>query len=139
MLRIDDTDAMFLAVESGMGLQHVGGVCLLDVSAEGFSQERLARTLGERIAFVPRFRWKVRQTPLGLANPVWVEDESFDLQRHLKRVGVPSRAVLRSSASSSGSCTRNRWTGASPCGRCGSSREWPAVDSRPTTSRSTTA
>ena len=32
---------------------------------------------------------RLEGAPLGLANPVWVEDESFDVDRHVRRVGLP--------------------------------------------------
>ena len=33
---------------------------------------------------------RLEGTPLGLANPVWVDDESFDADRHVRRVALPA-------------------------------------------------
>jgi diacylglycerol O-acyltransferase / wax synthase len=39
---------------------------------------------------VPRFRKRVVEPPLGLGAPVWSSDPDFDLDRHVRRVSVPS-------------------------------------------------
>ncbi|GLZ52994.1 wax ester/triacylglycerol synthase family O-acyltransferase [Actinomycetospora sp. NBRC 106378] len=39
---------------------------------------------------VPRFRKRVVEPPLGLGAPVWSPDPDFDLDRHVRRVSVPS-------------------------------------------------
>ncbi|MDQ1494908.1 MAG: diacylglycerol O-acyltransferase / wax synthase, partial [Actinomycetota bacterium] len=36
------------------------------------------------------FRAKLADSQLNLDYPVWVEDEEFDLDRHLLRIGLPS-------------------------------------------------
>jgi diacylglycerol O-acyltransferase len=36
------------------------------------------------------FRRKLREVPLGLDHPVWVEDPDFDIDRHVHRLAVPS-------------------------------------------------
>ena len=33
---------------------------------------------------------EARRAPLGLANPVWVDDDDFDPDRHVRRVGLPA-------------------------------------------------
>ena len=44
---------------------------------------------GDRIAFVPRYRQKIRWVPGRLANPVWVDDEDFDVTYHVRRSALP--------------------------------------------------
>ena len=56
---------------------------------EAFDYERLVGLINDRIAFVPRYRQKVRQIPGRVANPVWVDDEDFDLAYHVRRSALP--------------------------------------------------
>ena len=42
-----------------------------------------------RIGAIPRFRQKVRDVPGRIANPVWVDDEGFDMSYHVRRAGLP--------------------------------------------------
>ena len=39
---------------------------------------------------VPEFRLKLADNQLNFDHPVWIDDEQFDLERHLHRVGLPS-------------------------------------------------
>ncbi len=38
---------------------------------------------------MPRYRQRMRSVPGGLANPVWVDDPSFDISYHVRRSGLP--------------------------------------------------
>jgi diacylglycerol O-acyltransferase len=91
MRRLSGSDALFLSMESSTAYQHVGGLVLLDPQAGmGFSTERIRQTTADRLHLVPKFRWKLKEVPLHLDRPVWVEDTAFDLDRHIKRIAVPS-------------------------------------------------
>lgn len=68
---------------------HVGSVAIFQPPQEGFDYDRLVRLIKGRIALVPRFRQRVRWIPGGLANPVWVDDESFDVTYHVRRSALP--------------------------------------------------
>jgi diacylglycerol O-acyltransferase / wax synthase len=54
-----------------------------------FDHDRLLALVTDRIAFVPRYRQVIRQVPGRLANPVWVDDEEFDLTYHVRRSALP--------------------------------------------------
>lgn len=70
--------------------QHIAGLTILDPSTtEGFGFERAVAHLEERLQLAPKFKWKLKETPLGLHRPVWIDDTGFDLARHVRRVGVP--------------------------------------------------
>lgn len=56
----------------------------------GYSFAEFRRKLRDRIAEIPEFRRKLHNSPLNLLHPMWVEDDEFDLDRHLHRVAVPS-------------------------------------------------
>ena len=69
---------------------HVGSVMVFQPPDEGFDYDGLVSLIGTRIAFIPRFRQRVREVPGRLANPVWVDDEAFDVTYHVRRSALPS-------------------------------------------------
>jgi len=96
--RLNPLDVSFLYMETPTTAMHVGGVATFAPPESGFDYERLVELIGQRIALVPRYRQKVRQVPGRLANPVWVDDEDFDLTYHVRRSALPrpgSDAQLR--------------------------------------------
>ncbi len=38
---------------------------------------------------MPKFREKLADSRFNLDHPVWVEDEDFDIDRHVHRIGLP--------------------------------------------------
>lgn len=84
--RLSALDASFLYAEEHGVPQHVGTVMVLDGPID---YPRLQRHLAGRIAFVPRYRKRVRSVPGRLANPVWIDDPRFDLSFHLRRSALP--------------------------------------------------
>src|SRR4051794_4160160 len=66
---------------------HVGGVLVFDGQ---ITREEVVRRLRERIHLIPRYAMRLDEAPLGIANPVWVQDENFDPDRHVRRVALPA-------------------------------------------------
>jgi diacylglycerol O-acyltransferase / wax synthase len=87
--RLSLLDASFLYLEEPTTPMHVGSVAVFDPPAEGFDYERLVALVSARIAYVPRYRQRVRGVPGRLANPVWVDDEGFDVTYHVRRSALP--------------------------------------------------
>ncbi|MEJ5946168.1 wax ester/triacylglycerol synthase domain-containing protein [Pseudokineococcus basanitobsidens] len=87
--RLSALDASFLYLEESATVMHIGSVMVLEPPPEGFDVEALARSVGARTAYVPRYRQRVRTVPGHLANPVWVDDERFDLDFHVRRTALP--------------------------------------------------
>nr|WHV03859.1 putative wax ester synthase/acyl-CoA:diacylglycerol acyltransferase [uncultured bacterium] len=87
--RLTPLDVSFLYLEEPSTVMHVGSVMTFAQPRGGFDYERLLRHVAARIAFVPRYRQRVRTVPGRLANPVWVDDERFDLTYHVRRSAVP--------------------------------------------------
>jgi WS/DGAT/MGAT family acyltransferase len=91
MKRLSGTDALFLSTETPAWHQHVGGLTIVDPSESGrFGFDEVRRTLLERIVRVPKFRWKLKEVPLHLDRAVWIEDSDFDVDKHFRRIAVPS-------------------------------------------------
>lgn len=87
--RLSALDVSFLYLEEPTAPMHVGGVAVFEAPAAGFDHDRLVQLIKARIAFVPRYRQRVRWVPGRLANPVWVDDENFDVAYHVRRSAVP--------------------------------------------------
>ena len=96
--RLSALDVSFLYLEEPTTPMHVGSVLVFRPPAEGFDYERLVELIEKRIALVPRFRQKIKEVPGHLANPVWVDDEEFDVEYHVRRSALPkpgTRTQLR--------------------------------------------
>ncbi len=87
--RLSPLDVSFLYMETPTTAMHVGGVATFEPPQEGFDYDRLVELITERIALVPRYRQKVKAVPGRLANPVWVDDEDFDVTYHVRRSALP--------------------------------------------------
>jgi diacylglycerol O-acyltransferase / wax synthase len=87
--RLAPLDVSFLYLEESTTPMHGGSVAVFEPPEEGFDYETLCALISKRIAFVPRFRQRVRTVPGRLANPVWVDDERFDITYHVRRSALP--------------------------------------------------
>ncbi len=96
--QLGDSDAVFVSMETDEAPSHIAALTLLDPStSSSFGFERFLETLSERIDLLPRFKWKLREVPLGLDRAYWVEDPGFAASKHVQRVAVPApgdRAAL---------------------------------------------
>jgi diacylglycerol O-acyltransferase len=92
MQRLSGLDASFLYLETATQPLHVCSVLELDTSTipGGYSFDRLRDALGLRVKAMPEFREKLADNRLNLDHPVWVEDEDFDVDRHVHRIGLPA-------------------------------------------------
>ncbi len=87
--RLNPLDVSFLYMETPTTAMHVGGVAVFQPPETGFDHARLVELIGRRIGLVPRYRQKVRWVPGHLASPVWVDDEDFDVDYHVRRSALP--------------------------------------------------
>jgi diacylglycerol O-acyltransferase len=92
MQQLDTLDAQFLGVESPRTFTHFSVLGVYDPSTapEGaVTAEQLCRLVGERLALLPPFRWRLVEVPFNLDLPYWVEDPDFDLDFHIREAAVP--------------------------------------------------
>ena len=66
----------------------VGGVLLFE-DGPGLAHEAILERLRSRLHLIPRYRQKLAQPAPGVTNPVWVDDESFELGWHVRRASLP--------------------------------------------------
>lgn len=92
MQRLSGLDATFLYLETPTQLLHVCGLVLLDPTTipGGYDYRKLLRELDSRMATMPTFRRKLKDSRLNLDYPVWVDDHDFDIERHCHRTAVPA-------------------------------------------------
>lgn len=92
MRQLSGLDAAFLNLETATSSGHVGGVVILDPSTarEPLTLDRFTRLLEERLPLVPVMRQRLLHTPLGLDQPYWIDDPSFDGEYHIREVALPA-------------------------------------------------
>jgi diacylglycerol O-acyltransferase / wax synthase len=80
-------DLMTLAADHGPVPVNIAAILLLDRGAE-LDLAAVTSALRDRIAAVPRLRQRLVRTPLGCGRPVWLDDGSFELSRHIATVSL---------------------------------------------------
>lgn len=91
MRRLSGLDAAFLALETPHSTGHVGGLSILDPSTapEPLDLDRFIGILEPRLAMVPVMRQRLAEVPFGLDQPVWIDDEHFDIEYHVREIALP--------------------------------------------------
>jgi diacylglycerol O-acyltransferase / wax synthase len=85
--RLSPSDMSSLLAERGPIHVHVGATIVLE--GEPPQLDRVLEHVEARLGLVPRFRQRVKSTPLGLTNPVWTDDPRFDLAWHVRHTALP--------------------------------------------------
>ncbi len=91
MRQLTGLDAQFLALETPRQSGHVGALAVLDPSTRPNGRLELAdlhNMLAERLPLLPPFRWRLKQVPLGLDYPYWIDDPDFDLEYHVREIAL---------------------------------------------------
>ena len=96
--RLTPLDVSFLYLEEATTAMHVGGVVLFEVARGRLRLRPPGPADQRRIAFVPRYRQRIRWVPGQLANPVWVDDEDFDVELPRAPLGAAAPGHRRAAA-----------------------------------------
>lgn len=88
MDRMGPLDAMFVAVEDHVNHMHIGSIGLFAGPVPPFRDVRAV--VEGKLGLVPRYRQRVREAPLSIGRPLWIDDDRFDLDHHLRHTAVPS-------------------------------------------------
>ena len=86
--RLTSVDAGFLHMEEGGAHMHIGALGIFEgppPSAAAFRAH-----IDARLPRLPRYRQRVQEMPFGTGRPVWVEDENFRLEYHVRHTALPS-------------------------------------------------
>ncbi len=88
--RLSPLDTSFLYLEDGLTPMHVGQVLICQQPSADFNGRSVAARIASRLDALPRYHQRVRYVPGRLANPVWVDDENFELDYHIRRSALPA-------------------------------------------------
>ena len=92
MRQLTSLDSQFLALETPRQSGHVASVAILDTSTTPSGTLTLADVqalITERLPLLPPLRWRLQEVPLGLDYPYWIDDIDFDLDFHVRELGLP--------------------------------------------------
>lgn len=92
MDRLSGLDASFLYFETPAHLMHVCALLVLDPSTmpTDYRFEEVRDALRARVRATPTFRRKLHDPLFNFDHPVWVEDDHFDIERHVRRIALPA-------------------------------------------------
>lgn len=92
MERLTGLDGAFLSLESPTTHLQILGALIFDPTtvAGGVSFERIRDTVAERVPLVPPFRQRLVDAPFGLQQAWLADDPDFDVDYHVRRVGLPA-------------------------------------------------
>ena len=88
--RLSRPEASMLAQDGPDTTAHVGMVHVLGDGSGRLDHDGLLDLVGDLLAYVPRYRQRVRSVPGQLTGPLWVDDAGFDLRFHVRRAALPS-------------------------------------------------
>ena len=95
--RLTPLDASFLRVETPTAHMHVGwrGTFAPDPLRPAVSLTAVRALVAGRLPHAHRFRQRVAFPLGGLVEPVWIDDDRFDLRYHVRPLGGPGDSVSR--------------------------------------------
>ncbi len=81
-------DSAFLRLEGRNTSLNIASVAIFEGPAPSYQQ--MADLLRRKLDNLPRYRQKIREVPLWLGRPVWVDAPDLDLSQHLRHTALPS-------------------------------------------------
>jgi len=97
--KLSSMDASFLYLETPEMPMHVGSMAIfrLPDDYKGNFFEDFKAMIASRLHIAPILKSRLQKTPLDIDHPSWVEDDQFDIDRHIFRGSLPApydRATL---------------------------------------------
>lgn len=90
---MSDAEALMWRVEKDPFLSSTfGSVTILDRRPDF---DRLRARMAEAVHAVPRLGWRVLPNPSGFGAPIWADDPNFDIDLHVRRIGLPAPGTRR--------------------------------------------
>ena len=86
--RLTAVDASFLAQEVENAHMHVGAVLIFEGPPPDY--DAFCNQIRGRLHLVPRYRQKLAFPPLETGRPLWIDDQNFNLQYHVRHTALPS-------------------------------------------------
>src|ERR1700749_1548894 len=97
--KLSSLDASFLYLETPEMPMHVGSMAIFRLPDDyhGDFFEEFKAMIASRLHIAPILKARLEKTPLDIDHPSWVEDDQFDIDRHIFRASLPAprdRATL---------------------------------------------
>jgi diacylglycerol O-acyltransferase len=97
--KLSSVDASFLYLETPEMPMHVGSMAIFRLPADykGDFFEQFKAMIASRLHLAPILKARLEKAPLDIDHPSWVEDDQFDIDRHIFRGSLPAphnRATL---------------------------------------------
>ena len=97
--KLSSLDASFLYLETPEMPMHVGSMAIfrLPDDYQGDFFEEFKAMIASRLHIAPILKARLEKAPLDIDHPSWVEDDQFDIDRHIFRASLPAprdRATL---------------------------------------------
>jgi diacylglycerol O-acyltransferase len=86
--RLSPLDSSFLHVEDRVSHMHIGSIAIFEGPEPPF--EQFVAMVEGKLPLVPRYRQVVREVPLELGRPVWVDDPDFNIDYHVRHTALPA-------------------------------------------------
>jgi diacylglycerol O-acyltransferase len=88
MDRLSSFDTSFLANEKDNAHMAIGAILVFDGPPP--TEDEFLALVRSRLHLLPRLRQRLLSPPLGLGTPFWVDDETFDVHRHVSATILPA-------------------------------------------------
>ena len=89
MKQLTGLDVSFLLMETANTYGHVNGLSIYERPSEDFDPfAEVRKRLGIMVGHLEPLRRKVVEVPFELDRPYWVEDNEFDLDYHVRHIGL---------------------------------------------------
>jgi WS/DGAT/MGAT family acyltransferase len=91
--RLTALDRFFLDIEDRTTHMHVGATCIFEGNPRngegpGVDSDAIRAYVNSRLHLMPRYRQRLARVPFS-ANPVWIDDESFNIRYHVRHTSLP--------------------------------------------------
>jgi diacylglycerol O-acyltransferase / wax synthase len=86
---LSPADRSSLAAEQGPVTMGVGGALVFE-AGPGLEHARVLERVEQRLHLIPRYRQRLQSAAPGVTNPVWIDDDQFDLGWHVRRAALPA-------------------------------------------------
>ena len=83
--RLSALDDSFLAVENPSAHMHVGWAAVFKRPEQGRAPrfDELRDHIADRLSRAPRYRQRIAPVPFGVNAPIWIDDQRFDVNKHV--------------------------------------------------------
>jgi diacylglycerol O-acyltransferase len=86
---LSPADRSALQAERGPVNMAVAAALIFE-GGQGTTAEAVAARVESRLHLIPRYRQRLEDPAFGMANPVWVDDDAFDVHWHLRHARLPT-------------------------------------------------